>query len=93
MSKKYFWVCEYSKNTGEGNLARLYLDKIKNKKKIVSGKVFFKNKILNKIINYKYVSPFFGILICWYLFLKKKDVSYVNYLPLWNFLIFPLKVL
>jgi hypothetical protein len=88
MSKKYFWVCEYSTNTGEGNLARLYLDKIKNKKKIFSCKVFFKNKIANKIINYKYVSPFFGILICWYLFLKKKDVTYVNYLPLWNFLIF-----
>jgi len=47
-----------------------------------------KNKIINKIINYKYISPFFGVLICWYLFLKKKDITYVNYLPLWNFLIF-----
>jgi hypothetical protein len=88
MSEKYFWVCEFSTNTGEGNLARLYLNKIKNKKKIILCKIFFKNKIANKIINYKYISPFFGILICWYLFLKKKDVTYVNYLPLWNFLIF-----
>ena len=88
MSQKYFWVCDFSTNTGEGNLARLYLKKIKNKKKVISCDLFFKNKIIKKIINYKYISPFFGILICWYLFFKKKDITYINYLPLWNFLIF-----
>jgi hypothetical protein len=88
MSIKYFWACDFATNTGEGNLAHLYLNKIKGKKKIFTCKVFFKNSIINKIFNYKYISPFIGILICWYFYLKKKDITYINYLPLWNFFIF-----
>lgn len=47
--------------------------------------MFFKN---NLIMNYKYLTPFIGILFCWYHFLKNKNVAYINYLPMWNFLIF-----
>ena len=49
-----------------------------------------KNNInfLKKIIDYKYISPFYGIIICWLNYLKKRRVAYINYLPLWNFFIF-----
>jgi len=88
MKIKYFWICDFATNTGEGNLAHLYLNSLKSKKKIILSKYFFKKKILKKIFDHKYISPFFGILVCWYFFFKKKDITYVNYLPLWNFLIF-----
>jgi hypothetical protein len=88
MSIKYFWACDFATNTGEGNLAHLYVNKIKGRKKIITPKKFFKNLIIKKIFNYKYVSPFIGILICWYYYYKKKNITYINYLPLWNFFIF-----
>lgn len=47
--------------------------------------MFFKKKTL---FNYKYFTPFFGIILCWYYFFQNKKVAYINYLPLWNFLIF-----
>jgi hypothetical protein len=88
MSINYFWACDFATNTGEGNLAHLYLRNNKNKKKVFSTKNFFNNTKIKKIFNYKYISPFVGVLVCWYFFLKKKKITYINYLPLWNFLIF-----
>jgi len=85
---KYFWVCDFATNTGEGNLAHLYLNSIKEKKRVISTKIVAKNSIIKKILDFKYCSPFIGVLICWFFFFKRKDITYVNYLPLWNFLIF-----
>lgn len=82
--KNYFiWLCDSSKNSGEGQLGHLFLDKEKikiNKYPI--------NTINNVILLNKYIYPFIGVFLCWYNFFKKKQVYYVNYLPLWNFLIF-----
>ena len=89
-SKKiYYWACDKSENSGEGKLA-LYFIKDLNKKFITTEikKPKFKIKFINKIINYKYIIPFFGILYCWKYFLNNKKVYYINFLPLWNFLIF-----
>ena len=80
---KFIWVCDISQNTGEGRLAHLFL----NIKKIKINK-YSKHKINNKIFLHKYVLPLVGVFFCWYNFLKKKKIYYVNYLPLWNFLIF-----
>ena len=88
MNIKYFWICDFATNTGEGNLAHLYLSKIKDKKKVFSVKTFLKNSTIKKFFDLKYISPLFGVLICWYFFFKKKEITYVNYLPLWNFFIF-----
>ena len=88
MNIKYFWTCDFATNTGEGNLAHLYLSKIKDKKKVFLVKTFLKNSSIKKFFDLKYISPLFGILICWYYFFKKKEITYVNYLPLWNFFIF-----
>jgi len=87
----YCWLCDHSKKTGEGNLARLYIKKeFRNKKtKIISvNNLINKKNLLYKIINYKYISPIIGIIYCWSRYLSKKKVVYVNYLPFWNFLIF-----
>jgi len=88
MTIRNFWACDFSKNTGEGNLARLYINQSDGKQKILSVKTFIKNSTIRKIFDFKYISPFFGVLICWYFFFQKKEITYVNYLPLWNFFIF-----
>ena len=80
--KNYVWACDFSKNTGEGKLARLFV------KKNIKNPILIKFKPKLKILNYKYLIPFVGIVFCWYYFLKSKKVFFINYLPLWNTLIF-----
>ena len=90
-NKKYYcWACDYSDNTGEGNLARLFIEKnySSNSCRVYTIKKVFHNEKVTNIINYKYISPFIGVIFCWYYFIKGKRVIYINYLPLWNFLLF-----
>jgi hypothetical protein len=48
---------------------------------------FFKKKIINKdSLLHKYFGPFYGIYYLW--LNRDKNIIYINYLPLWNFLIF-----
>ena len=81
--KYYIWASDISKNTGEGKLARLFIEHQKLDIQTISN-----TKFKFKIIKYKYILPFIGIIYCWFFFLKKNRVYYLNYLPLWNFLIF-----
>jgi hypothetical protein len=91
MDKYYCWACDFSKISGEGNLANLFINKnFYNNYLIYTPSSLITNKKFKNIINYKYISPFIGIIFCWYLFIKKKKVAYINYLPLWNFFIFAL---
>ncbi len=82
-NKLIIWVCDYSDKTGEGNLARKFIELNFKKKKIKINT--FKT---NHFIYHKYVVPFIGIISCWKHYLKGKNVGYINFLPLWNFLIF-----
>ncbi len=84
MTKKelFVWTCDYSENTGEGKLARLFLEKLNKKNNF---KIVFNQK---KEVKKKYLSTLMGIIYCWKKFLKKEKVCYLNYLPLWNFLLF-----
>ena len=88
----YCWSCDFSKNSGEGNLANLFVERLKIFKKNIKvynvDRLNIKIKIIKKFLDYKYVSPFVGIFFCWFFFFKKKKVVYINYLPLWNFLLF-----
>tara|TARA_B100000787_G_scaffold71256_1_gene52375 strand:- start:4177 stop:5091 length:915 start_codon:yes stop_codon:yes gene_type:complete len=79
----YLWACDYSDNTGEGKLAKIYINFLKKKNN-------YKIKVCvpKKSLNYKYLSPIVGILYCWKNFLENKETGYVNYLPLWNFFLF-----
>lgn len=76
------WACDFSNSSGEGNLANLFLKKLKKEKHFI---YLIQTKFLK---NYPHLKPFLGIIYCWFYFLKNSKVAYINYLPLWNFLIF-----
>tara|TARA_B100000989_G_scaffold298905_1_gene290927 strand:+ start:24010 stop:25068 length:1059 start_codon:yes stop_codon:yes gene_type:complete len=46
-----------------------------------------KKKIKNNFI-FRYLRPIIGIFLLWYYFFKNKKIIYLNFLPLWNFLLF-----
>ncbi len=76
------WVCDYSDNTGEGKLARFFIQNLRLNQK---NQLKFNQK---KKLKYKYISSIQGIIFCWKKYLNNERVCYLNYLPLWNFLIF-----
>jgi hypothetical protein len=97
----FLWSSDLEDFTGEGLLARCFIENIfknKNNLKIVSNNsiyLFNKNKFSviskKKYKNnffYKYINCFKGIILIWYYHLKGVKTCYVNYLPLWNILIF-----
>ena len=92
MNQFICWSCDISKNTGEGNLANLFVKKSLRNNCIIytPDKLNFNKKFLKKIVNYKYISPLIGVFFCWFFFFKNKKIVYINYLPLWNFIIFAL---
>ena len=79
----HLWVCDYSKNSGEGKLARLFIKNLKDKEKVI-----VKINKRNNLLRYKYFSPLLGIIYCWKHYLLGKKIGYINYLPLWNFVLF-----
>ena len=90
--KKYYcWACDFSKETGEGQLARLFVEKkfrISEVNILTPDSINTRFNFLNKFLKHKYISPIFGIYINWFFYIKRKKTIYINYLPLWNFLIF-----
>lgn len=87
--KIYAWACDYTKLSGEGSLARIFVaDLEKNKKKVIVHSYLQTRKKLNLID--KYFSVLKGICFCWKWYLKGYKTCYINYAPLWNFLIFML---
>lgn len=93
------WANDFSNSTGEGILGRKFINFLFLKKKIkvnlksceksylISNHKILKNIIPNSSFIGKYIWPFFGIIYLW-LNLSKKNIIYLNYLPLWNFFIF-----
>lgn len=66
---------------------------LNNKIKISKGKLVYSSKELFTIKNQlnffeKYLNPLVGVFYLWYNFLRGRKVIYVNFLPLWNFLLF-----
>ncbi|WP_440919328.1 hypothetical protein [Candidatus Pelagibacter sp.] len=98
MKKKIFiWCSDIQNNNGEGILANKYLDDLKkyNKnyifyvKTLSSSKTKFLRSVLGNTAD-RFLFPFFGVLYLWFVFIFKqqKKICYVNYLPLWNFILF-----
>jgi len=98
----FIWASDYEDFTGEGLLARCFVENYfldsNLKIKIISNNGYYfynKNKISiskrkkykNNIIT-KYLYLFYGVVLIWYHHIRGKKVCYLNYLPLWNFLIF-----
>ena len=87
MKKIYFWSNDFQENSGEGILARNFVKLLK--RKYTNYKYINLNKLKKKDnIFYNYILPFWGIIKIWNYYLKNKKVCYINYLPIWNFLIF-----
>ena len=68
----YVWACDYSEISGEGNLARLFTKRLSNHYNVIIKTPSKNHSQISKIMSYKYVSPFIGVLFCWYFFLQKK---------------------
>lgn len=99
-NKIYFWACDYCNISGEGILAKLFIKEYLKKKttsvfvniaknnKFQKRDNFIKNKNRFNRIYHKYFFPYLGLLNLWIYFFNSKKISYINYLPLWNCLIF-----
>jgi hypothetical protein len=98
----FVWCSDFENYRGEGILARIFLEKISfnsNKKFFIKTPgntyLFYNNNItlikkkdFNLNFFNKYIILFYGIFLIWVNFYKKKNIIYLNYLPLWNFFIF-----
>ena len=74
----YCWACDFSKNSGEGNLGNLFVNKkFNNNYKIYTPHSLNINKKLSHIINYKYISPLIGVIFCWFFFIKNKKTEFI----------------
>ena len=94
------WASNLSQKTGEGILGNLFLKKFlsENKKKVIEIRTFeesffcqnnncFKKKFIHKSgFFHKYFGPLYGVYYLW--LNRDKDIVYINYLPLWNFIVF-----
>ena len=97
--KIFIYCCDTAEYRGEGILANnfiLFLRRIfKDNILVYTPKINVLNittKINYKKINhsffYKYFSPIFGIFKIWFYHLKGNKTAYINFLPLWNCLLF-----
>ena len=98
MKKNFFiWCSDIDKLSGEGILANKFIKDLKKYnpelnfiiKNISQKKTMFLRKIFGKISD-RLIIPMCGVITLWliYIFKKNMKICFVNYLPLWNFLIF-----
>lgn len=84
----YYWANDRSLNTGEGILANQFIKEIKKYNfncKFIS--IHKNTKSRNDFIG-KYIMPYYGVVKIWQHSLQGKNTCFINYLPLWNFLVF-----
>tara|TARA_B100000886_G_scaffold142683_1_gene96877 strand:- start:7526 stop:8467 length:942 start_codon:yes stop_codon:yes gene_type:complete len=90
-NKILFWVTDFSTKSGEGLLAIRFINDLKsntNLKVIRIDNRKLISKFKKNTITHKYILPILGIWNLWLAYFKGYKTCYVNYLPLWNFLIF-----
>ena len=103
---KYFcWICDFRQSNGEGVASKMFLEEYSDKMNMQRNEILLQNTYNKKLftsideeaeingeLNFsqKYLSPFIGILYLWFNFFLGKKVMYINFLPLWNFVIFAL---
>lgn len=102
--KYYCWYSELNDNQGEGILGKDYIkslikylpdvNMVSYKTKFSTKSDIFKSKFIDKNLNKsffsKYLVPIIGIFYGWFYYIQNKKFIYLNYLPLWNFLLFVL---
>ena len=84
----YFWASDLRQNSGEGILATQFLTDIKKYYK--RGILININENINDYNTFfnKYIFIFFGVIKLWKYYFKGYKIAYINYLPIWNFIIF-----
>lgn len=103
-SKIYCWGCDTESISGEGQLLFKFIENdLYNFKTITVRNLQNKITLKNNIYLYKsnftrtklklnfyesYIMPFIGIIYLWYKYILGKKICYINFLPLWNFLLF-----
>tara|TARA_B110000305_G_scaffold184099_1_gene204554 strand:+ start:787 stop:1698 length:912 start_codon:yes stop_codon:yes gene_type:complete len=97
MNKIFYWASDQSSKSGEGKLAKMFVVRLKrlykNKRIYKIKSRFIKtntntNDVFFTTMVHKYLIPLYGVFNLWIFYLKKNETCYLNYLPLWNFLIF-----
>ena len=103
MKKIYFWAADICENSGEGILANNFLNNLRKDGELINinslsrfqkNNLNFKNIIFQKFYH-AYIYPIIGAIKLRF-YQKKGLICYVNYLPLWNsilFLILPKKTI
>jgi len=84
----YYWANSISNNDGEGILANnflIFLKKNFNNCSLINLNKFKYNN--RETFIFKYILPFYGVILLWKYNLQNKKISYINYLPAWNFLL------
>ena len=86
----YVWACDLDKFRGEGILANAFIKDLKkySKKKLVIESPKNNNQKINFSLYRNYITPFIGIAKIWKNYLFGRQTCYINFLPIWNFLIF-----
>lgn len=87
LKKIYFWANNIKKNNGEGILARNFIKLLKLKYKSYEFVNLNKFKHKNHFF-YNYILPIYGAFKVRSIAKEDKLVTFINYLPLWNFLLF-----
>jgi hypothetical protein len=88
IQKIYYWASDLRKNSGEGILANLFISDIKKKfKNFTLTNINKSNQNYNSLYN-RYFINLLGALKLWKYYLEGHRTAYINYLPIWNFLIF-----
>jgi hypothetical protein len=84
----YYWANDTSLNTGEGILANQFIKKFNKYNSNYKFISIHKNIRSRNNFTGKYIMPFYGVFKIWQHTLQGKKTCYINYLPLWNFMIF-----
>ena len=84
----YYWASNDLNSNGEGILARNFLSLIKGSLKNHKLKPLNTFKYIDQnTFFYKYILPYWAILILWKYYILGKKISYINFLPAWNFIL------
>jgi len=84
----YFWASDLRKSTGEGILANQFLQDLKKYNQNFKLININKNQLNYNSFCHKYFFNFFGAIKLWNFYNKGYKTAFINYLPIWNFLVF-----
>ena len=83
----YYWANNSNNESGEGLLCKNFINLLKKRYPEYMF-VNLNNFRFRESFFYNYCIPFIGVFKLWYFNLRGFKISYINYLPIWNFFLF-----